>query len=583
MANESISGLPAAAGIADTTLFAVVPAAFVGIETQKGTALQVKTYVWTSPNLTGTVNVASLTASQAVVTDGSKNLTSLGYGSANTASTLVQRNGSGDFSAGTITANLAGNASTASSTPASGLTGNTLAAGVIHSSLVDLGALTNLNLASGCTVKGPTSGTWTMAAYNTGLAAYNTFLSVSPDNPPVINFGSVAVPIFIDEATIGFSNPAPLYCTTLTQGGHSISFSGSTYSFTGALTGNTNVTFPQSGTLATTGDIIGGIEWENVSGDVTLQVGQGAIITDTNSEQTYPATISAGQMFGIVNRPGANYSLVQNDGQITYTPNGATTSGVGGGFFSTADVQPLIFLCITDNTEFMLIGNLGQPNRDGSRVVSPLGTGRVAIATSFTVEGFNLILDTTANSDVLMPVSGDLSTKAGGDSVGWVRVATATAADDTDEISITGIPTTYTDLQVVITGSQVVGSASADCVMTVNGVETGSYDGNLWYGNDGGGPTPVGYEASNNWRLGPISADEEVPGLINVYIPRYTNTNQCRVVEITNGYKNFGATSRLTYEFASNRASDPITSIAVFTDDANYFLDGTTVDVYARN
>jgi hypothetical protein len=62
---------------------------------------------------TGVINIASLTASQAVVTDASKNLTSLGYGSSNTASTLVARDGSGNFSAGTITAALSGNATSA--------------------------------------------------------------------------------------------------------------------------------------------------------------------------------------------------------------------------------------------------------------------------------------------------------------------------------------------------------------------------------------------------------------------------------------------------------------------------------------
>lgn len=62
---------------------------------------------------------SGLTASQAVVTDGSKQLASLAYASANTASALVQRDGSGNFSAGTITATLSGNASTATA-PASG-------------------------------------------------------------------------------------------------------------------------------------------------------------------------------------------------------------------------------------------------------------------------------------------------------------------------------------------------------------------------------------------------------------------------------------------------------------------------------
>lgn len=53
---------------------------------------------------------SGLTASQAVVTDSSKNLTSLAFASANTASTLVERDGSGNFSANTITAGLVGNA-----------------------------------------------------------------------------------------------------------------------------------------------------------------------------------------------------------------------------------------------------------------------------------------------------------------------------------------------------------------------------------------------------------------------------------------------------------------------------------------
>lgn len=59
--------------------------------------------------------LSALTASQAVVTDGSKNLASLQYTNANTASTIVSRDGSGNFSAGTITAALTGNASTATS------------------------------------------------------------------------------------------------------------------------------------------------------------------------------------------------------------------------------------------------------------------------------------------------------------------------------------------------------------------------------------------------------------------------------------------------------------------------------------
>lgn len=56
----------------------------------------------------GSINVSDLTASQAVVTDGSKNLTSLAYASAATASALVQRDGSGNgtFVGLTLTSHL---------------------------------------------------------------------------------------------------------------------------------------------------------------------------------------------------------------------------------------------------------------------------------------------------------------------------------------------------------------------------------------------------------------------------------------------------------------------------------------------
>lgn len=56
---------------------------------------------------------SSVTASQALVVDSGKALSSLAYTNANTASTLVQRDGSGNFSAGTISAALSGNATTA--------------------------------------------------------------------------------------------------------------------------------------------------------------------------------------------------------------------------------------------------------------------------------------------------------------------------------------------------------------------------------------------------------------------------------------------------------------------------------------
>jgi len=58
-----------------------------------------------APSFTGTVNMADLTASRAVVTDGSKNLASVAYTNANTASAIVSRDANGDFQSRQIIGN----------------------------------------------------------------------------------------------------------------------------------------------------------------------------------------------------------------------------------------------------------------------------------------------------------------------------------------------------------------------------------------------------------------------------------------------------------------------------------------------
>ncbi len=70
--------------------------------------------------------------------------------STNTASTVVLRDGSGNFSAGTITANLTGNIT--GTAPAGTLTGTTLASNVVSSSLTSVGTLSTLAVSGNLTV-----------------------------------------------------------------------------------------------------------------------------------------------------------------------------------------------------------------------------------------------------------------------------------------------------------------------------------------------------------------------------------------------------------------------------------------------
>jgi hypothetical protein len=91
---------------------------------------------------------------------------------ANTASTIMARDGSGQVAATTFTGALAGNATTATSAPASGLTGATLASNVLASSLTSVGTLTGGATGAGFTVAlGTSTITGQLPLANGGTAA----------------------------------------------------------------------------------------------------------------------------------------------------------------------------------------------------------------------------------------------------------------------------------------------------------------------------------------------------------------------------------------------------------------------------
>ena len=95
---------------------------------------------------------------------------------ANTASTVVKRDGSGNFSAGTITANLTGNASGSSGST----TGN---------------AATATALATGRTIGMTGDGTWTSASF-TGAGNVTGAMTLATVNSNVGQFGSAtAIPV----------------------------------------------------------------------------------------------------------------------------------------------------------------------------------------------------------------------------------------------------------------------------------------------------------------------------------------------------------------------------------------------------
>lgn len=165
--------------------------------------------------------------------------TGTGVATANTASTLVARDGSGNFSAGTITAALSGNASTATAVPSSGLTGATLAAGVTASSLTSLGTIASL------TATAIGSGT-------PGTGAFTTLSASTSITSPLLVGGSTASSTLTLESTSGAGTTDAIRFKTASQvdrmqiaTGGQVNI-GPNVAATASLTVNNNIVAPSS-------------------------------------------------------------------------------------------------------------------------------------------------------------------------------------------------------------------------------------------------------------------------------------------------------------------------------------------------
>lgn len=218
-----------------------------------------------------------------------------------------------------------------------------------------------VNVAAGGFLQGATSGTYTINAYNTNISSQTTLMSIDAGNPPTWTLGGAGFTGNIDNCAIGFNNASTGYFTTLKQGGNQISIGGSftmsgVHTFTGNLTGDTNVTFPTSGTLATTTG--GGMQWTSVSGNTTLVANQGLFVTGTGT-QTLPATFAVGDTFIIINLPGTSFNISQNSGQSIICPGGTTTTGVTGGLASTGDMNMVTLVGSTANTTLVMTNCMG--------------------------------------------------------------------------------------------------------------------------------------------------------------------------------------------------------------------------------
>lgn len=136
------------------------------------------------------LNTNLLTALQTVVTDSSSNLSSLAYTNANTASTIVSRDSSGNFSAGTITANLTGNV-TGNSIFTSSSTAISTNATTMYTGVTDNSAARTITL---LTADAQVAGTIRIIKDEAGTAASQNNITVTCQGGELID-GSLNMPI----------------------------------------------------------------------------------------------------------------------------------------------------------------------------------------------------------------------------------------------------------------------------------------------------------------------------------------------------------------------------------------------------
>lgn len=276
--------------------------------------------------------------------------------STNTANTLALRDGSGNFAAGTITAALTGNASTATAlqtaraingvnfdgtaaitvTAAAGtLTGATLAAGVTASSLTSVGTL------AGLTVTNPITGSVTgSSGSTTGNAATATALQTARNINGVSFNGTADVTVTAAAGTLsGATLASGVTASSLTSVGtlSALTTSGTTSLATsaGALSvRNVAYTFPAAQGAASTlltNNGSGTLTWATASAPAQTIVSTAASYNITSADAS-KQIIYTGSTTTPVLFTGASLAAAMTTGQFVDVANQTTnTITIGGG------------------------------------------------------------------------------------------------------------------------------------------------------------------------------------------------------------------------------------------------------------
>lgn len=439
------------------------------IASQTGTGT--KFVVDTSPTLvtpvigvaSGTsLNLSGLTASQAVVTDGSKNLASLAYSSAATASNLSQRDSNANefsnnfvFNLTNITSAAGTTVLTAASTGIQRVTGST-------TQQINLPVATTLtngfffkvhNASTGIVTVMATDGSTTIATIPGGGAAYFVCSDSSTSN------GSWSVRFFMPSnasyGTSGMTVTGTLASTSNLSGSNVIN--GYTTVVTAA--GTTVLTVASTGLQFFTGSTTQIVTLPVTS---TLVLGQSFLVVN-NSSGAVTVNSSGGNLVATVAASTSNpfvCILTSGTSAASWSATGGAGGGGGSGTVTSVALTVPTFLSIAGSP----ITSSGTLAITLSGSALPIANGGTASTTASTA--FNALSPMTTGGDIIYGGASGAGTRLANGTVGQVLTSGGTTVAPTwTTVGGTG---TVTSVGISVPGSSIFGTSGTP--VTVSGV-----------------------------------------------------------------------------------------------------------------
>jgi hypothetical protein len=123
----------------------------------------------------------------------------------------------------------------------------------------------------------------------------------------------------------------------------------------------TGFTVDENGVISVSGGG-GGITWNEVTGTTQSASPDNGYIANNSSlvTITLPATCAVGKTIRIAGKGAGLWKVAQNAGQTIYFGDQNSTSGTAGYIAARYQYDAVELLCITANTTFLVIGNVGN-------------------------------------------------------------------------------------------------------------------------------------------------------------------------------------------------------------------------------